>query len=139
MMESYGTYQALVADIRQSGAGIKLDRLTYVIDPGIAIHPDQITAQIHSGAVTGLLNTLRAKITLEQGRVQQSNFHNFPLLRMSEMPEIRVIITEGGPEPGGMGEVGVPLIAPAIANAVFALTGKRVRSLPLADSDVHFV
>jgi len=139
MMESYGTYQALVAEVRSTPEGTKLEKLTYVVDPGIAVHPDQVIAQIHSGAVSGLINTLRSKITLKDGRVEQSNFHNFPLLRMNQMPQITVILLEGGAEPGGMGEVGVPLVAPAIANAMFALTGKRARSLPLSDSNIEFV
>lgn len=139
MMESYGTYQALVAEVRKAPNGLKLETLTYVVDPGIAVHPDQLVAQIHSGAVSGLLNTLQSKITLKDGRVEQSNFHNFPLLRMYQMPQIKVVLLQGGDQPGGMGEVGVPLVAPAVANAVFALTGQRVRSLPLSDSNVEFV
>jgi isoquinoline 1-oxidoreductase subunit beta len=139
MMESYGTYQALVARVKKTGEGVKVEELVYVVDPGIAIHPDQIVAQIHSGAVSGLINTLRNKITLQDGRVQQGNFNDFPLLRMYQMPQIKVILLEGGGDPGGMGEVGVPLVAPAVANAVFALTGERVRSLPLSDSKIEFV
>jgi isoquinoline 1-oxidoreductase beta subunit len=139
MMESYETYQALVAEVRKTADGLKVDRLTYVIDPGVAVHPDQIVAQIHSGAVSGLINTLRSKVTLKDGRVEQSNFHDFPLLRMDQMPDIKVVVAPNGDKPGGMGEVGVPLVAPAVANAVFALTGQRVRSLPLADSGVEFV
>ncbi|MEJ1966700.1 MAG: molybdopterin cofactor-binding domain-containing protein [Gammaproteobacteria bacterium] len=139
MMESYGTYQALVAQVRKTADGLKVDKLTYVVDPGIAVHPDQIVAQIHSGAVSGLINTLRNKITIRNGRVEQGNFNDFPLLRMYQMPEIKVVLLEGGGEPGGMGEVGVPLIAPAIANAVFVLTGTRVRSLPLSDAKIGFV
>jgi len=88
--------------------------------------------------VSGLINTLSSKITLKDGRVEQGNFDNFPLLRMKQMPRIEVIVVEGGDKPGGMGEVGVPLVAPAVANAAYALTGKRVRSLPLADSGLEF-
>jgi isoquinoline 1-oxidoreductase beta subunit len=139
MMESYDTYQALVAEIRETADGLKVEKLTYVIDPGIAVHPDQIVAQIQSGAVSGLINTLRNKITLRNGRVEQGNFNDFPLLRMYQMPEIKVVLVEGGGAPGGMGEVGVPLVAPAIANAVFALTGKRIRALPLSDFKIDFV
>jgi isoquinoline 1-oxidoreductase beta subunit len=139
MMESYETHQALVAQVSKSGRGIRLDRLTYVVDPGIAVHPDQIVAQLQSGAVSGLINTLRSKVTLKGGRVEQSNFDNFPLLRMNQMPRIEVIVMQGGDKPGGIGEVGVPLVAPAVANAVFALTGKRARSLPLSDSGIEFV
>jgi isoquinoline 1-oxidoreductase subunit beta len=139
MMESYETHQAVVAEIRKTPDGLKLEHLTYVVDPGIAVHPDQVIAQIQSGAVSGLINTFRSKITLENGRIQQSNFNDFPLLRMNQMPEIKVVLLESGEKPGGMGETGVPLVAPAIANAVFALTGKRVRSLPLSDSNIEFV
>ena len=138
-MESYDTHQALVAEVSQSAGKIKIDKLTYVVDPGIAVHPDQIVAQIQSGAVSGLINALRSKITLKDGRVEQSNFHDFLLLRMNQMPKVDVVVIEGGDKPGGIGEVGVPLVAPAIANAVFALNGKRVRSLPLADAKIEFV
>ena len=139
MMESYETHQALVARVSRSGKRLRLERLVYVVDPGIAVHPDQIVAQIQSGAVTGLINTLRSKITLREGRIEQSNFDDFPLLRITQMPHIDVIVMQGGEKPGGIGEVGVPLTAPAVANAVFALTGKRVRSLPLADAGIEFV
>ena len=139
MMESYETHQALVARVSRSGKRLRLERLVYVVDPGIAVHPDQIVAQIQSGAVTGLINTLRSKITLSEGRIEQSNFDDFPLLRITQMPRIEVIVMQGGEKPGGIGEVGVPLTAPAVANAVFALTGKRVRSLPLADAGIEFV
>ena len=139
MMESYETHQALVARVSRSGKRLRLERLVYVVDPGIAVHPDQIVAQIQSGAVTGLINTLRSKITLREGRIEQSNFDDFPLLRITQMPRIDVIVMQGGEKPGGIGEVGVPLTAPAVANAVFALTGKRVRSLPLADAGIEFV
>jgi len=138
-MESYGTHQALVADISKTASGaIRIDKLTYAIDPGIAVHPDQVIAQIQGGAVSGLINTLTAKITLKDGRVEQSNFHNYQLPRMNQMPKIDVVLMPSGDAPGGMGEVGVPLVAPAIANAVFALTGQRVRTLPLADAKLSF-
>jgi isoquinoline 1-oxidoreductase subunit beta len=139
MMESYETHQALVAEVRKTSDGLKLERLTYVVDPGIAVHPDQVIAQIQSGAVSGLINTFRSKVTLKDGRIEQSNFNDFPLLRMNQMPEIKIVLLESGDKPGGMGETGVPLVAPAIANAVFNLTGKRVRSLPLSDSKIEFV
>lgn len=138
MMESYETYQAVVARVARSGSALRLESLVYVVDPGIAVHPDQVVAQIQSGAVSGLINTLSSKITLKDGRVEQGNFDNFPLLRMRQMPRLEVVVLQGGDKPGGMGEVGVPLVAPAVANAVFALTGKRVRSLPLADSGIEF-
>ena len=91
------------------------------------------------GIVTGLIQTLRSKITLKNGRVEQSNFHDFRLPRMNEVPPVRVELIQSGGRPGGIGEVGVPLVAPAVANAVFALTGKRIRTTPLEDGGVRFV
>ncbi|MBS0364642.1 MAG: xanthine dehydrogenase family protein molybdopterin-binding subunit [Proteobacteria bacterium] len=138
MMESYETYQGLVAEVSHAGKQVRLERLVYVVDPGIAVHPDQVVAQIQSGAVSGLINTLNGKVTLRDGRVEQSNFHDFPLPRITQVPPIEVVVLQGGDKPGGIGEVGVPLVAPAVANAVFALTGQRVRSLPLSDSGIEF-
>jgi CO/xanthine dehydrogenase Mo-binding subunit len=137
-MECYDTHVALVAEISGSADAVRIERLRFAVDPGIAVHPDQVVAQLQSGAVTGLLGALRAKITIANGRVEQGNFDRFPLPRMTEVPPIDVSLVPSGARPGGMGEVGVPLVAPAIANAVFALTGKRIRSLPLADGGVSF-
>lgn len=137
-MECYDTHVALVAEISGDAQKVKLEKLSFAVDPGVAVHPDQVVAQIQGGAVSGLINALRSKVTLKDGRVEQSNFHDFPIPRLTEMPAISVAVLEGGDKPGGMGEVGVPLVAPAIANAVFALTGQRVRSLPLADGGVAF-
>jgi CO/xanthine dehydrogenase Mo-binding subunit len=134
----YETHVALVAEVSGSAERIKLERLTCAADCGIAVHPDQAIAQLESGAVTGLINALRAKVTLAGGRVEQANFDTFPIPRMPEVPPIQVALLEGGDQPGGMGEVGVPLVAPALANAVFALTGRRIRSLPLEDGGVRF-
>ena len=138
-MECYDTHVALVAVVAAVKGGVKLERLHYAVDPGVALRPDQIVAQLQSGAVSGLINALSSKITLKNGRVEQSNFHEFLLPRMPQVPPIDVALMPSGDKPGGMGEVGVPLVAPAIANAVAALTGKRVRSLPLADGGVKFV
>ncbi|GAA0711236.1 xanthine dehydrogenase family protein molybdopterin-binding subunit [Dokdonella soli] len=137
-MECYDTHLALVAEVSGSAQKVRLERLAFAVDPGIAVHPDQVVAQLQGGAVSGLINALRSKITLKDGRVEQSNFHDFTIPRMPEMPAISVALLEGGDKPGGMGEVGVPLVAPAIANAVFALTGRRIRSLPLADGGIAF-
>jgi CO/xanthine dehydrogenase Mo-binding subunit len=95
-------------------------------------------AQLQGGVVTGLIQAMRAKITLKNGRVEQSNFHDFPLPRHSEVPPIQVELIQSGGKPGGIGEVGVPLVAPALANAVFSLTGKRIRTTPLEDGGVRF-
>jgi isoquinoline 1-oxidoreductase beta subunit len=137
-MECYDTHVALVAEVSGSVDKVKLEKLTFAVDCGLAVHPDQAVAQIEGGAVTGLIGALRSKITVKGGRVEQSNFHDFQLPRMSDAPPIQVVMMGSGGKPGGLGEVGVPLVAPAIANAVFALTGKRIRSLPLEDGGVTF-
>jgi CO/xanthine dehydrogenase Mo-binding subunit len=95
------------------------------------VNPDTVKAQMEGGIVFGLTAALKGKITLEKGRVKQSNFHDYPLLTMREMPDIDVHIVSSGMEPGGVGEPGTPPIAPAVANAVYAATGKRVRQLPI--------
>jgi CO/xanthine dehydrogenase Mo-binding subunit len=96
-------------------------------------------AQLEGGVVSGLIQNMRAKITLKGGRVEQSNFDSFPLPRHHEVPPVQVELLQSGGKPGGIGEVGVPLVAPAVANAVFSLTGKRIRTTPLEDGGVRFV
>jgi CO/xanthine dehydrogenase Mo-binding subunit len=137
-MECYDTHIALVAEVSGTADKIKLEKLTFAADCGIAVHPDQVIAQLQSGAVTGLINTMRSKVTVKDGRIEQSNFDTFTIPRMYEVPPIEVVPIPSGGRPGGMGEAGVPLVAPAIANAVFALTGKRLRSLPLEDGEISF-
>jgi CO/xanthine dehydrogenase Mo-binding subunit len=137
-MECYGTHVAMVAEVSGSADRVKLEKISVCVDIGLSVHPDQVVAQLEGGTVTGLINTLRSKITVKDGRVVQTNFHDFRLPRMSDVPPIAVTVLEGGGPPGGIGEVGVPLVAPAVANAVFALTGKRIRTLPLEDGGVTF-
>ena len=137
-LECYDSHLALVAELSGTADRLKLEKLTYAVDCGIAVHPDQVIAQIESGAVTGLINALRAKVTVRNGRVEQSNFDSFPIPRMPEVPPIEVVLIPSDATPGGIGEAGVPLVAPAIANALFALTGTRVRTLPLEDAGVKF-
>jgi isoquinoline 1-oxidoreductase beta subunit len=138
-MECYETNIATVCEVSGSADRVKLEKITVVADCGLAVHPDQGVAQLEGGVVTGLIATLRSKITLKNGRVEQSNFHDFPIPRMTDVPPIRVDLIATRDKPGGLGEVGVPLVAPAVANAVFALTGKRIRTLPLEDGGVTFV
>ena len=101
------------------------------IDCGICINPAGVKAQIESGIVFGLSAALHGELTFKDGRVQQSNFHDYPILRMNEMPKIEVHIADSNEKSGGVGEPGTPPIAPAVANALFAATGKRFRELPL--------
>ncbi len=137
-MQCYDSHVALVAQISGDAKQLKLEKLTYAVDCGIAVHPDQVIAQMEGGAVNGMINALRSKVTIKQGRVEQANFNSFAIPRMSEVPPIEVALIASGETPGGIGEAGVPLVAPAIANAVFALTGKRIRALPLEDSGIRF-
>ena len=137
-MECYDTHIAVVCEVSGSADRVKLERITVAADCGLAVHPDQAVAQLEGGVVTGLIQALRSKITLKDGRVQQTNFHDFPLPRMNDVPPIRVELIQSGGKPGGLGEVGVPLVAPALANAVFALTGKRIRTTPLEDGGIRF-
>lgn len=137
-MECYETHVALVCEVSGTAGRVKLERISVCADCGLAVHPDQAVAQLEGGVVTGLIQALRSKITVKNGRVEQSNFHDFLLPRMNQVPPVQVELIQGGGKPGGLGEVGVPLVAPAVANAVFALTGKRIRSTPLEDGGVRF-
>ena len=137
-MPCYGSHVAMVAEVSGTAEALHLEQLQIAVDCGVAVHPDQVVAQMEGGAVTGLMGTLRAGISLREGRVQQQNFDSFPIPRMSEVPPIRVTRIESDAAPGGIGEAGTPLVAPAIANAVFALTGRRIRSLPLESGGVGF-
>ena len=138
-MECYGTHAAVVCEVSGAADRIRIERITIAADCGIAVHPDQVVAQLQGGVATGLIQAMRSKITFENGRVEQSNFHDFRLPRASEVPKVQVELIASGESPGGIGEVGTPLVAPALANAIFALTGKRIRSTPLEDGGVRFV
>lgn len=138
-MECYDSHIAVVCEVSGTADRVTLERISVAADCGLAVHPDQAIAQLEGGVVTGLIQAMRSKITLKNGRVEQSNFHDFQLPRMNEVPPVRVELIQSGGKPGGLGEVGVPLVAPALANAVFSLTGKRIRSTPLEDGGIRFV
>jgi CO/xanthine dehydrogenase Mo-binding subunit len=138
-MECYDTHAAVVCEVEAKGNKVKIKQITVVADCGLAVHPDQAVAQLEGGVVTGLMGTLRSKITFKSGRVEQANFDGFRLPRMTDVPPIKVELITKGTKPAGLGEVGVPLVAPALANAVFAATGKRIRTLPLEDGGVTFI
>jgi isoquinoline 1-oxidoreductase/isoquinoline 1-oxidoreductase beta subunit len=127
-----GTVVGQVAEISidQSNT-IAVKRVTCVVDCGIAVNPDIVKGQMESGIIFGLTAALYGKIDIENGYVKQSNFHDYQMLRMFETPEINVYIIDSDALPGGVGEPGTPPIAPAVNNAVFAATGKRLRQLPL--------
>jgi isoquinoline 1-oxidoreductase beta subunit len=130
-MECYGTYSACVVELDTSAADTKVKKITFVSDCGITVHPDQARAQLNGGVIYGLSAALGNAITIENGRVQQTNFNNYPSLRQNQVPEIEVHLIASQEKPGGLGEVGVPLVAPALVNAIAAATGKRVRELPI--------
>lgn len=134
---SFGSYVAQVVELSVlADGGIRVHRVVCAIDCGIVINPDTVVAQIEGSVVYGLTAALKGQITFQNGRTAQSNFHDYPLLRMQEMPEVDVYIVPSQEPPGGVGEPGVPPLAPALANAVFAATGKRIRHLPIRSTDL---
>ncbi|EJM17780.1 aerobic-type carbon monoxide dehydrogenase, large subunit CoxL/CutL-like protein [Pseudomonas sp. GM18] len=134
--ESFGSYVAHVAEVSQDNLAIRVHRVVCAVDCGIAVNPQSIAAQMESGITFGLGFTLHSKLTFKNGQVQQSNFHDYQVLRLNKMPVVEVHIVPSTDKPGGIGETGVPPVAPAVANAVFALTGQRLRELPLQLSGV---
>jgi isoquinoline 1-oxidoreductase/isoquinoline 1-oxidoreductase beta subunit len=128
---SFATDVAEIAEVSVTSGRIQVHKVVCVVDCGIAVNPDVVRAQMEGGIVFGLTAALHGQLELEHGAFKESNFHDYPLLRMNESPEIEVIIVDSGTEPTGVGEPGLPPIAPAVANAVFRATGQRLRSLPL--------
>jgi isoquinoline 1-oxidoreductase beta subunit len=128
--ESFGSYVAQIADVSVENDRIRVHRVVCAIDCGVAVNPETVRAQMESGIAFGLGAALHSQISLKDGRVEQSNFHDYRVLRMNEMPEVEVHIVPSTEKMGGVGEPGTPPIAPAVANAVAALTGKRLRNLP---------
>jgi len=126
------TYLAEVAEVSvRSDGAVRVHRVVAAVDCGIVVNPDTVEAQIQSSIVYGLTAALYGEITIERGRVVQSNFHDYRMLRLAEMPQIDVYLVASGEAPGGVGEAGLPPIAPAVCNAIFAATGKRIRRLPI--------
>jgi isoquinoline 1-oxidoreductase beta subunit len=134
--ESFGSYVAQVAEVSQDNLAIRVHRVVCAVDCGIAVNPQSIAAQMESCITFGLGFTLHSKLTFKDGQVVQSNYHDYQVLRLNEMPVVEVHIVPSSDKPGGIGEAGVPPMAPAVANAVFALTGQRLRELPLQLSGV---
>jgi isoquinoline 1-oxidoreductase subunit beta len=132
--DSYGSLVCGVAELGVSDKGeIALNRIVCALDSGYVVNPDTVVTQVEGAIVYGLTAALYDKITIKNGRVEQSNFDNYPMLRLKAMPRIEVVQVPSGGFWGGVGEVGLPPVAPAICNALFAATGKRIRSLPLSD------
>src|SRR6195256_5096804 len=134
---SFDTYvaQIIEASVEQNG-NVRVHRVVCAVDCGRVINPDIVKAQMEGGIIFGLTAALKTEITLENGRVQQKNFHDYQMLRMFESPEIEVHMVPSELSPTGVGEPSVPPVAPALANAIFAATGKRIRRLPIRASDL---
>jgi len=136
--ESFGSFISQVAEVSVGPQGkVQVHRVVCAIDCGRVVNPEIIAAQMESGIVFGLSAALHGAITLKNGRVEQGNFDDYPLLRINEMPRVEVHIAPSREAPGGVGEPGVPPIAPAVANAVFAATGARLRTLPMSPEAVR--
>lgn len=132
VLEAFGSYLAQVAEVTVDAAGaIKVDRVVCAVDCGMVVNPDTVRAQVDGGILFGITAALWGEITIAGGRVEQSNFHDYRLLRLAEAPKVEVHIVPSREAPGGVGEPGTSAIFPAVANAVFAATGQQLRSLPL--------
>ena len=130
----FATYLAQVAEVEVSKDGaVRVRRVVCAVDCGTVVNPDTVRAQIQSAVIFGITAALHGQITLKGGRVEQSNFHDYRMLRMNEAPVIEVYIVNSTELPGGMGEAGTSAIVPAVTNAIYAATGTRVRKLPVAD------
>lgn len=129
--ECVGSMVAQVAQVSLVKGAVKVHRVVCAIDCGTAVSPDNVKAQVEGGIVMGLSAALGEEITIAEGRCVQSNFHDYPILRLADAPRIEVHIIDSGAALGGVGEAGLPALAPAVCNALHALTGKRIRSLPI--------
>jgi isoquinoline 1-oxidoreductase subunit beta len=136
----FGSYVAQVAEVSVAKDGtVKVHRVVCAVDCGQTVNPDTIRAQMEGGIIFGLTATLYGEITIKEGRIEQANFDSYRPLRMNEAPAVEVHIVDSKEEPGGIGEPGTSTIAPAVVNAIFALTGKRLRRLPVDESELKAV
>ncbi|MEO8384063.1 MAG: molybdopterin cofactor-binding domain-containing protein, partial [Betaproteobacteria bacterium] len=137
LMEGYGTYVAQVSEISIAKGEIRVHKVTCAVDCGTMVNPDIVKAQVESSVAYGLSAVLLSKITFKDGKVEQSNFHDYQVMRMNQMPVVDVHLVVSSEKPGGIGEPVVATCAPSVANAVFAATGKRVRKLPIEAADLR--
>ncbi|MCZ6831936.1 MAG: molybdopterin-dependent oxidoreductase [Gammaproteobacteria bacterium] len=138
IQESFGSFVAEVVEVTVLKGKVSVDRVVVAVDPGFAVSPDGLTAQMESGVIYGLTAALYGEVSIENGRVSQSNFNNYPMVRMDSSPEIETYIINSHESWGGAGEPGTPGIAPALTNAIFAATGTRIRELPVSKFDLDF-
>lgn len=132
LMEGYGTYLAQVAEVSVTGGALKVHRIVCVVDCGQMVNPAIVESQIEGGIVFGLTAALWGEITLDRGRVRETNFDRYRLMRLNESPLIEVRLLESAEAPGGIGEPSTSVVAPAVCNAIFAATGRRLRELPIS-------
>jgi isoquinoline 1-oxidoreductase beta subunit len=137
--ESFNTVVGLVAYVKKVDTKIKLERVVCVVDCGLAINPNIVEMQMESGIGYGLAAILHGAITLKDGHIEQSNFDNYPVLRMNQMPAVEVHIMPSTNKPSGVGEPSTPVIGPALLNAIARLTGKSIRTLPLSSQGIEMV
>jgi isoquinoline 1-oxidoreductase subunit beta len=136
--EAYGTFVAAVCEASVSASGeARMHRIVVALDPGTIVNPLGVETQVQSAVVYGLTAALYGEITIQNGRVVQANFNDYPMLRMAEMPEVECVLAPSGGFVSGCGEQPVSVVAPALCNAIFAATGKRIRSLPLRNHDLR--
>ena len=134
----HDTPAAMVAEISVGDKGnVRVHRIVTAVDCGTVVNPRLVEAQMIGGVAFGLSAALKSRITIKAGRVEQSNFHDFPIIRMNEMPKVEVHIVKSSAHPTGIGEVPVPPVAPAVTNAVFAATGKRIRKIPIDPAEIR--
>ena len=132
---AFGSYAAHVAEASVEDGAVRVHRIVCALDCGMVVNPDTIEAQLE-GSVAYALSAIKHDITIERGRVAQSNFHNYPMWRMNDMPVVEAHLVKSTADPGGAGEPGIPSAAPAVVNAIFAATGKRIRKLPIRSEDL---
>jgi len=137
--ESFNTFVAQVVEVSKRKDGLKIEKVVCAVDCGVAVNPNIIAMQMESGIGYGLSAALAGAITLKEGVVEQSNFHDYPVVRMNQMPRIETVIVPSKEKPSGVGEPSTPVIAPALANAILAMNGKPVRALPLSTQNVAIV
>ena len=138
LQESFGTLVAEVVEVTFEDGELSVDRVVVAVDPGFAVSPDGLAAQMESGVIYGLTAALYGEIAIDKGRVQQGNFHDYPMVRMNEAPVVETHIINSMEHWGGAGEPGTPAIAPALVNAIHAATGHRIRELPISKFDFNY-
>jgi isoquinoline 1-oxidoreductase beta subunit len=132
VINAFGSYFSMVVDVTvDEGGEVTVNRVVCAVDCGMVVNPDTVEAQVQGGAIFGITAALYSEITIRDGRIEQSNFNDYRMLRIDQTPKIEVIIVKSAEAPGGIGEPGTAALAPALTNAIFAATGKRLRKLPV--------